>query len=185
MIAIFFTTIENAQDRSKMEQIWNTYYGLMLKTARSFLDEATAYDAVQDSCIKIIRNLDKIQEISSYQTKGYIVNIVRNTSIDIVRKAGREITETDEVLDRIPSDDIDILDNLTTKESVVAIKEAIKHLPDQLKDIVYLHLIHEHSHAEIAKMLNITEAASKMRLHRAKKEIKKRLAGDIDGKNHK
>jgi len=88
--------------------------------------------------------------------------------------------ELDEVLDFIPDEGSDILNKLLVKESVMEIKEAIKALPSHEKDVAYLYLIYAHRHDEISKMLDISEGASKMRLHRAKKAI----MSILEGENH-
>ena len=165
-------------DKNKLEQIWAMYQSLMLYEAKKYFNnQAEAEDAVSEACIKLIRYLDKINEISSYQTRSYIVYIVRSVSIDILRKAKGNMNEPDDILETLPDDGVDILFDLIVKEGYQAIKDAIKSLPNQLKDVVYLSLVNERSHLEIAELLGITESASKMRLYRAKKEIRKKLAG--------
>jgi len=185
LISLAFITLSDKKNDCKATQIWTEYHGLMIYTARKILNESAVDDAVSESFIKIIRNLDKILEISSYQTKSYIVNIVRNTSLDILRKSKRnEVENLDDMAETISDVNVDVLGSLVSKEGHEAIKSAIKSLPDQLKDVVFLSLVHGHNHSEIAELLNITEAASKMRLHRAKSEIKKRLEGAGYDKPH-
>jgi len=171
--------INNEEDKGKVEQIWSKYHGLMLYIAKGILtNPVVVEDAVSEAYIKIIHNLNKLDDISSYQTKSYIVSIVRSVSIDILRKNKDRVEYFDEALSETPNNDTDILNNIVIEEGVAVIKDAIKLLPPHLKDVVYLYLVHGYSHNEIAKMLNITEAASKMRLYRAKSEIRKRLVGE-------
>ena len=174
-----FKPASRTDDRGKMEQIWEKYQGLMLYEAKKYLaSHASAEDAVSESCIKIFRNLDKIQEISSYQTRAYIVTIVRTTSIDILRKISRQKEDADDILEFSPDNSPGTLEKIISKEGYDTVKNAIESLPEQLRDIIYLSLVHNYSHSEIAKILGISQAASKMRLSRAKKEIRKRLAGE-------
>jgi len=174
-MAKMFRGVARGDARGKMEQVWGKYGALMLFVARKYLDEAGAEDAVSESCIKIFRNIDKIDDVFSYQSRAYIVSIVRNTAIDFVRKAARAREDNDVVLDFMADDSGDILDRLISREGYEGLKQAIEDLPDQLRDAIYLSLVHNYSHGEIAKMLGISQAASKMRLMRAKKEIRKRL----------
>jgi len=179
MIPIIFTLVTDEKDQSKFEQIWNRYNKDMLKVAHKILkDHHAGYDAVQESCLKIIRNLDKIESISSNETKAYIVYIVKNTSLDMLRRAKAKMEKENNVApENIPSDGLNIPDNLIAKEGYETIMAIIKTLPEQLKEVVYYSLVHEHSHKEIADLLNITEEASRARLFRARKEIIKRLEG--------
>lgn len=181
-MAKLFRAVSRVDDKGKMEQIWEKYYGLMLYEAKKYFStHASAEDAVSEACIKIFRNIDKIQEISSYQTRAYIVSIVRTTSIDALRKMSRTKEDADEVPEYICDSSPGILESIISKEGYESIKAAIEALPEQLRDVVYLSLVHNYSHGDIAKMLGISQAASKMRLLRAKKEIRKALSKNGNG----
>jgi len=75
------------QDRvrlAKMDAITDTYNAMMYGVAYRILrNEEDAEDAVAEALENIFKNLDKISEISCPKTRGYIVTIVRNTSINI------------------------------------------------------------------------------------------------------
>ena len=181
MMPLIFLAIDNEDDKRKIEQIWHKYHGLMQYEARKILDDDAAEDAVSEAYIKIIRNIHKFQDITSYQTRVYIVSIVRSTSIDVLRNMMRlkgRVEDSDELLEIAPDGDVDILGDLLAKEGLAAIETALASLPDHLKDVICLHLVDGISHVEIARMLGITEGASKMRLLRAKERIRKRLAGE-------
>lgn len=180
MLPIFFSGLGNGQDKGKIEEIWNNYRGLMLKVAVNFVGKDLADDVVSETFIKLIQNIDKINDISSYKTKGYIVSIVRSVSIDFLRRAKRSTEGYQEIPETVSDEAEDLLDGLVAKEGVTAINRAIQGLPDHLKDVLYLSMLYGHNHAEIAKLLNITEAASRMRLYRARNEIKKKLVGEND-----
>ena len=56
----------------------------MYYTANNILkDSHLAEDAVHNAFLRIINNLEKIEDINSHKTKGLIVIIVKNVSIDI------------------------------------------------------------------------------------------------------
>ncbi|MCL2225893.1 MAG: sigma-70 family RNA polymerase sigma factor [Defluviitaleaceae bacterium] len=169
-----------------IRKIYDAYYGVMMKIAIGILkDYALAEDAVSISLVKINRNLDFLDKLTGYQKRGYIVNIVKNTSRDILRKRGKDSVikdVTDDFFDTLHGCEDDILDDLIMKEGCASIKKAIKSLPDKLREVVYLFAVYQQSHEEISQKLGITGNASKMRLHRAKQKIKKLLAGENDGK---
>lgn len=80
----FIMAMKTEEDREKAAEIYRLYRGTMLYTAKSILHEThLAEDAVSEAFIKIINNLEKINVIDCYQTRGFIVIIVRNTSIDL------------------------------------------------------------------------------------------------------
>ena len=60
-------------------------------------DQYLAEDIIHQAFLKIIDNLDKINEINCHKTKGYILVIVENLSIGFYRKRKKMLQE---ILDR-------------------------------------------------------------------------------------
>jgi len=178
------TTIDSNEDKIKLEELYKKYRGLMLHIAIQILkDHELAEDVLSESIIKIIRHRQKIFALNSYQQQLYIVNIIKTTSLDLLKKLKNTATgDTDDILEITLGSDTTVLDELVAKEGYESIKEIIKTLPDSLKNVAYLNLICEHNHEEIAGILGISNSASKMRLTRAKKAIRKALKGDENEK---
>jgi RNA polymerase sigma-70 factor (ECF subfamily) len=143
-------------------------------------DRELAEDALSDSVIKIIRHREKIFGLTCYQQRLYIVNIIKTTSLDLLKKEKNNADDVEDILATIP--DNSVLDELVAKEGYEAIKDAIKALPESLKNVAYLNLICERTHEEVAGILNISISASKMRLMRAKKAMREALTGEHNGK---
>ena len=88
---LYLSLIETEEDKIKFEAIFNNYKKTMYYIANSILkDEHYSHDAVQNSFLKIIKHIDKIEDVKCNKTKGFIVTIVRNSSIDIYRKLQME-----------------------------------------------------------------------------------------------
>ena len=84
---MYMSLIDNEDDKIKFEDIYGKYKKMMFWIANQILnDERDIEEVVQDSFIKIIRNLDKIEKINSKKTKSFISIIVKNTAIDVYRK---------------------------------------------------------------------------------------------------
>lgn len=78
---------KSASCTTDFESVYLTYRNLMFHVAIDILhNNADAEDAVQLACIKIAENLDKIKEIHSAKTKGYIITIVENKAIDLYQQ---------------------------------------------------------------------------------------------------
>lgn len=176
MFTIFLGVLDTEEEIDKLTQIYELYYGTMLSVARRILfDKASAEDAVSDSIMTIINNLHKIDDISSYKTRGYIVIIVRSRAINLLNKNNRHKEE--------PMDNIEIIDNgtsvldtLTIEESCNKIISCIKELPKSLSDVLYLSVVMENSNAEIAALLGVSNDVVRKRLSRSKVDIKMKLA---------
>ena len=77
----------------KIEQLYTLYEQKMYVIAYSILNNSwQAEDAVSDAFVKIIKNLHKIKDIKSDQTKKFIIRIIQNTAIDLYRKNQKEST---------------------------------------------------------------------------------------------
>ena len=84
---IYLSLLDSEEEISKFELIYSTYKKQMYYTANNILkDSHLAEDAVHNAFLRIINNLEKIEDINSHKTKGLIVIIVKNVSIDIYRK---------------------------------------------------------------------------------------------------
>ena len=177
MIPIIFMTIESENDKNKIISIYQQYRGLMFYIAKQILkDQASAEDAVSDSIEKLIRNLHKIDDISCYKTRSLIVIIVRNTALNILKKAKyTDISDpqTEEAADTSPI----AIEEIVSTEAYNKIVEIINSLPDTYRDAAVLSLLHERTYDDIAGLLDISYDAVKMRLSRAKKIIRNKLGG--------
>ncbi len=168
--------IENDDDREKAAELYRLYSSTMLYIAKSILhDHYLAEDAVIQAFIRIIDNLNKIKTINCYQTRGFVVIIVRNIAFDFLRHQNRSKTVSiDDNLDYL-SDEEPVLDNITTKEACSRITDAITKLNKNYSDILYLKMEFEYSNKEISKILGISEENAKMRLSRARRALKQKL----------
>lgn len=173
----------NEKDKKLVEHFFVKYHRLMLYVANRTLNgHALAEDAVSESLVKIIRHREKLRDVSSQQTKAYIVNIVRTTSLDIIKQKGGRIFETDELLEYMPDESVNVEDMIVSQDGCNSVIDAFRKLPEMLKDVAYHYFVFERSHNEIAEILNISVSASQKRLSRARVIIKKLLAGDGNGK---
>jgi RNA polymerase sigma-70 factor (ECF subfamily) len=184
MILGFVGILDSDEKKDKLQAIYEKYQGTMLRVAKSIIsDHSLAEDAVSDSIMTIIDNLDKITDISSHKTQAYIVIITRSRAINLLNKQKRFIENPIEDLD-LPDADSSVLENLTIKESYEKIIECIKSLPESLSDVLYLSAVMGYSPKEIADLLKISYDAVRQRLSRAKAQIKVKLTqeGTYDGK---
>lgn len=172
----FIMTIENERDRDKVTEIYELYSGTMLYIANTILNEVhLAEDAVSEAFIKIIDNLEKINIVNCYQTRGFVVIIVRNVAIDMLRKQKKKQIVPLEEDDYDLSYEEPAFDNFSVKEACDKIKNCIGNLKKNYSDILYLKVEFDCSFEEIGKILGISTENAKMRLSRARKALKKEL----------
>jgi len=171
--------MDSKPDKRKIEKVFDEYYPLMMHIAKGILhDHALAEDAVSDSLEKLIKNVNKIGDVPCHKTASLIVTIVRNTSLNILKKANRSESLDDEHFGDVADEGSPILEKIISDESIEDIKSIIGSLPPILLDVAELSIIHEYSNKEIAELLEISNDTVRTRLSRAKKIIRGKLGGD-------
>lgn len=93
MLGVYLALIDEPSDKEKFTEIYNHYRDMMHRRAMSILHNTVlAEEAVQESFLKIAKNISKISSPVCSKTASFIVIIVRNTSYDILRTEKPNIT---------------------------------------------------------------------------------------------
>jgi RNA polymerase sigma-70 factor, ECF subfamily len=159
-------------------------YLLLLSMLRS---EAEAEDAAQETAIKVYTNLHRFRGESQFRT--WVLSIARNEGLARLRKTGArreeplEADADDSGGDYTPA----ILTSwreiptqaLEQEELRALLRKAIGGLPEIYRNIVILRDIEEMNIRETAAALGISEAAVKVRLHRARAMLQRELAPQL------
>ena len=86
MLFIYLSMMDDDAQRSKFEYIYHTYYGMMYKIACEFTkDPLLAEDAVHESMVAIIENIDTIRIDNSKELKSYLYLVTKSKTIDFIR----------------------------------------------------------------------------------------------------
>ena len=111
--------------------IFDMYSGTMLKVAYGITrDKHLAEDAVQESFLRISKNLERLEDIYSPETRGYILTITRNASLSVL-KARKGITDRECPLDEIENvqESCDIEQEVISKAGFEELVSTIRELP--------------------------------------------------------
>jgi RNA polymerase sigma-70 factor (ECF subfamily) len=161
-------------------------YFLLLSLLKN---ETDAEDAAQETVIKVYLNLDKFRGDAQFRT--WVLSIARNEGLGKLRKIGsrREDSldaETDESSgDYTPAiltswREIPV-EALEQKELGAILRQAIEGLPEIYRNVVLLRDIEEMDIRQTAAVMGISEAAVKVRLHRARALLQRHLAPQLKG----
>ena len=127
-------------------------------------------DLLQDSIVKIL----SIQNESSIENfNAYFYKIISNAWNDTLKKKYLNTTPIDEYSNYIPSQDIDIQENIETRQQSKNLHAIINQLSDNLKTTFLLSTVEEKSYKEISEILNIPLGTVMSRLNEARKQLKK------------
>jgi RNA polymerase sigma-70 factor (ECF subfamily) len=144
----------------------------MYHVAKSILkDDFLAEDAVHNAFLKIINHLDRLKDVFCHTTRGFLVIVVKNTSRDIYnkRKAG-SLVFFDEMSNEIAGG-VQLEEDVFRRLEAEELSVKIGLLPEMYREVLLLRHIQDYSHKEIARMLDINEAAVRKRLERARQKL--------------
>ena len=162
-----------AGDLRGYERLYAGYGARMKNLARNLLgSSADAEDAVQETFLKVQRSIASFRGQSSFVT--WTFRILINTCYDARRSRLRkkEVTsdddsgETPRIEPKAPG---------AHPSLRMAIQRALGKLTQHQRDVFLLYEVEGFRHAEIATILEITEAASKNTLFQAKKNLRQML----------
>ena len=151
-------------------------YSLALRMLRNPED---AEDVLQDTFLRAYRGIKAFQGNSTFST--WIYRIAANSALMRLRKKQLPTVSIEDADEReTPVSIVDWkpgpVEQLLTKETLQAMDEAIEALPPEFRQVFILRDVEELSNAEVADILDLSVAAVKSRLHRARLKVRNRLA---------
>lgn len=174
---IYLMMIETEEDKDNFVVLYKKYRTLMQTVCYNILkDDHLAEDATHDAFIKLAKNMDKIKDVESRESKRYLITIAKNSAIDLYRKCSSR---------RLHEMNFDEMDNLggvatymdTDEDS--SIVEILKHLPALYRDVLLLKYSNCYSNKDIADALDISEDTVRQRISRGKKLIRSRIGKEV------
>jgi RNA polymerase sigma-70 factor (ECF subfamily) len=173
-----------AGDDAAYEKLLRAYSGRMLAVARRFMaDEDDAREAVQEAFVSAFRAMDRFEGESRIST--WLHRIVVNACLMKLRTRRRKPEESiDDLLPKfaenghmqISGSSWESADRLLESAQTRAIvREAIERLPDAYRTVLLLRDIEEFDTEQTAEALDLTKAAVKTRLHRARQALRQLL----------
>ena len=151
---------------------------------RMVRDRATAEDLAQDVFLRVYRA--RKAYIPSAKFTTWLFRIATNLALNSLRDNRHEKMavsldaaagdEEDSAPRDLPAREMHIDQRLLERDRVAFIQRAIASLPEKQRAAVLLHKYEEMDYAEIAKILDCTEAALKSLLFRAYENLRVQLA---------
>jgi RNA polymerase sigma-70 factor (ECF subfamily) len=136
-----------------------------------------AADAAQETFIRAWRALPRFRGDAALST--WLHRIAVNTSWTVRRSATRHrAAPLDDQIIRQGSAEMGPDELAENSDLGSRLSRVITDLPLQQRAVVVMKDIYGWSHAEVAEALNISVTAAKVRLHRARKQLKDRLWGE-------
>jgi len=140
-----------------VKKIIDTYGNMLFRLCLVTLGNASdAEDAVQET---LIRYLQKAPDFAGEEhEKSWLMKVAVNICRDMLRFRNRH-----------PLADIDEMKEYTKDTSDSGVFEALMTLPDKYRTVLALYYVEEYKIREIAKIMEITASAVKMRLQKGRR----------------
>jgi RNA polymerase sigma-70 factor (ECF subfamily) len=154
-------------------ELYERYINLIFRYLRCRVSEdQTAEDLAEVVFLKAFESLDRYQE-RGWPFSSFLYQVARNQLADYYRRQRDEVP-LDEVLDlEAPAVSLDrdaILD-----ENIRVLQDALKKIPEDYQEIIRLRLLLELPTPDVAAILNRSEGAIRVLLHRALKALRKQI----------
>lgn len=157
-------------DEQCQRLLFERFAGKMLTVClRYSVDSMEAEDILQDSFIKVYRNLSQFKFEGSFE--GWIRRIVVNTALKHCQKKKIRFDEIKPETSQGGSMEPSAYTHLGEND----LMRLISRLPEGYKIVFNLHLIEGYSHEEIAEMLNIKDSTSRSQLVKARRFLQNEI----------
>ncbi len=159
------------------EEIVTKYINLVYYFARRWVNnKADIDDVVQETYLKAFKSYDSFVYISENQLKSWLLTICRNMVISssrgkittIQHKAEEQIEDKENNIEQWIEEEI-------KKDDLQKLDKQFERLREEEMDILKLRFYEELSFKEISEILQIPEAAAKMRCYRTIQKLKEKF----------
>ena len=138
-----------------------------------------AEDMVQEAFVRAYQNLNKYRDEAKFTT--WLLRIVSNLCTDQARMSTRrsalEVQEAAGALDWMTIGDTqNPIENLEQERRAIVLRKALNALPVHHRSVIILRDLEEREYPEIAQILGCTVGGAKLRVLRARRALRDRIA---------
>lgn len=154
-------------DQEAFERLIEEYKLPIYKTAKAILkDEDDVCDAIQDTCLSIYKNINKLKNEKHFKT--WVIRITINKCYDIISKHKLNNEKTIKMQSNILDFQSDFDNNVIAKTDL---EMAMNLLEEDLKIVTVLYYYNDMSISDISMVLNIPKGTVKSRVFRAREKL--------------
>lgn len=159
----------SAGKRDAQQKLYELHSPKMLSVCRQYIkDLHHAEEVMLNGFFKVFSHLKDFKNEGSFE--GWIRRIMIRESISFLRQYKKPQFQED-----LGYESKETFNNINSEMDVAEIQNLIDTLPEGYKMVFVLYAVEGYKHAEIAKMLEITEGTSKSQLFKARKMLQEKL----------
>jgi RNA polymerase sigma-70 factor (ECF subfamily) len=153
-------------------KIYDQHYNPVRKFILAYVkDEWVADDLIQETFIKVQKNLETIKDPS--KTSSWIFRIAYNLCHDHYRQSKRtSLNHRNLQQEIVPFKEAVVQKELEQQQMGECVQDKMDLLPPDYRSVLILSDIMAFSHKEIAEILEISVSNVKVRIHRARKKFR-------------
>lgn len=149
------------------EQYYDRVKAFILASVRN---RWAADDLVQETFLRVLQNLPQLRDPA--KLSSWVFRIAANLCQDYFRSSKRNLILFDEGTAREAVSETSLEKQVEQYELSMWVQERIRLLPEPLRQVLFLCDIKQESYQEAADLLGISLDNVKVRLHRARKQLK-------------
>ena len=158
----------NGESKAFNELYVQSYRYVFFVVRQYIPDDETTYDAIQETFIKVYKNISGLREPAAYY--GWLTSIAKNTAIDILRT---KPSETELVYEE--NNDNTVKDEQTNSDVSLDIETVLKEMDPAEAELLSLVYYDGMRISQIAKIQGVPATTVYSRFNKAKKNLKAQL----------
>lgn len=172
-LIILLSGVMTDDERAFVNKIFSKMNVKMYNIAFNILrNKCDTEEAVSQTFLKIIENIEKVSALSSSQIEPYCVVILKNETMNVIRKRRRTVYVGGVDYFDHKEGDYDIENEYLETANKEQLLSCINKLSNEEKLFLHLRFINEMKLKDISELLGITEEASKKRSQRILKKLR-------------
>lgn len=178
MFFIYLMTIEDEEERRRIEDLYYKYRYQCLHLAKSYTkDDDEAEDMVQETFVRIIKHKDEYLKLNCSDFEALLVTIVKNLGIDEYRRRKKVANAVRRHEEIIMSRAMPTETKVILQEELRTVLEELHKYDEDIQLIMYYKSLLIPTKI-IAEMLDMPYKTVETKIYRVRKELKEKIKGD-------
>jgi RNA polymerase sigma-70 factor (ECF subfamily) len=165
-------------DQAAFRELFQRYAPMLLRLMQRTVSRAAdAQDLVQQTFLQLHRARGDFR--ADMRVRPWILTIALNLARDLLRRRGRR-PEVEVEEETLPAPAATASHLVESKDVGRRVREALRELPREQREVIELHWFEQLSFTEIAAIVGATCGAARVRAHRGYATLRKRLGGELE-----
>ena len=172
MLTIYLSMVPTVEEKQKVKEVYEQYYGLMFHIARGYCSQRSdAEDIVHDAIVKMIKHLACIDTKDPNRTRAFCATVVKYTALDRLKAKENHVISIED----FQEEPTHAKDFAIDKDTYADLVREIRALSDPYRIVLTLKYVNDMTDREISELLGVSEKTVSVRLSRGRQKLRKAL----------